>query len=131
METVFENAPKKKRPRFGPCYQMEISFLNDDSKKIFLSRLDRAKNSLSSSGSHNVDNYRLLLSLLDHFEEEPGRDSDVPPTTISPAQRNLMLKHSGNSANDMHALVHCTVCVSGWMYMCTGMVLSLCFYNNF
>ena len=43
---------------------MEIGFLNDDSKKWFLSRLDRAKNSLFSSGSHNGDNYRLLCRCL-------------------------------------------------------------------
>ena len=70
MATVFESAPKKKRPRMGPRYQIEISFPNEDLKKTFLSRLDKARSSLSSSGSRNVDNYRLLSSLLDHFEEE-------------------------------------------------------------
>ena len=91
MAIVFENAPKKKCPRrsrLGPRYQMEIIFPNEDLKKTFLSRLDRASwSSLSSSGSRNVDNYRLLLSLLDHFKEEAGLDSDVVPSTTSPAQR--------------------------------------------
>ena len=60
---------------------MRISFPNEDLKKTFLSRLDRAKSSLSPSGLRNVDNYRLLSSLLDHFEEEAGLDSDFVPST--------------------------------------------------
>ena len=87
MATVFENAPKKKRPRLGLHYQIEISFPNEDLKKTFLCHLNRVCSSLSSSGLHNVDNYRLLSSLLDHFEEEAGLDSDVVPSTTSPAQR--------------------------------------------
>ena len=114
MATVFYNAPKKKRPRrprLGPRYQMEISFPNEDLKKTFLSCLDRAKNSLSSSGSRNIDNYRLLLSLLDHFKEEAGLDSDVVPSTTSPAQRKPVLKHSGNGGSDVYEMVYCNVCV--------------------
>ena len=51
---------------------MEISLPNEDPKKTFLSRLDSFKSLLFSSGSCNVDNYRLLSSLLDHFKEEVG-----------------------------------------------------------
>ena len=49
MDTVFESAPKKKRPRLGPRYQMEISFPNEDVKKTFLSRSDKARSLLSLS----------------------------------------------------------------------------------
>ena len=72
--------------------------------------MDRARSLLSSSGSHNVDKYRLLSSLLDHFKEEAGLDSDVVPSTTSPAQRKPMLKHSGNGCSDVHAMVYCNVC---------------------
>ena len=122
MATVFENAPKKKRPILGPRYQMEISFPNEDPKKTFLSHLDRARSSLSSSGSCNIDNYRLLLSLLDHFKEDSGLDSDVVPSTTSPAQRKPILKHSGNGCSDVHTMVYCNVCVTSCMcvyfYVC-------------
>ena len=113
MATVYENALKKRprRPRLGPCYQMEISFPNEDMKKTFLSLLDRSRSSLYSSGSRNVDNYRLLLSLFDHFKEEAGLDSDVIPSTTSPAQRKPMLKHSGNGGSDVYEMVYCNVCV--------------------
>ena len=100
MATVFESAPKKKRPRMGPSYQMEISFPKEDLKKTFLSRLDNARSSLSSSGSRNVDNYRLLSSLLDHFEE-------ALPSTTSPAQRKPILKQSGNGGGYVYAMVYC------------------------
>ena len=122
MATVFESAPKKKRPRMGPRYQMEISFPNEDLKKTFLSRLDKARSSLSSSGSRNVDNYRLLSSLLDHFEEEAGLDSIVVPSTTSPAQRKPILKHSGNGGGYVYAMVYCNVyvtsCMCVYFYAC-------------
>ena len=118
MATVFESALKKKRPRMGPRYQMEISFPNEDLKKTFLSRLDKARSSLSSSGSRNVDNYKLLLSLLDHFEEEAGLDSIVVPSTTSPAQRKPILKHSGNGGSDVYAMVYCNVYVTSCMFAC-------------
>ena len=128
MATVFENAPNKKRPkrpRLGPRYQMEINFPNEDLKKTFLSCLDRGRSSLSSSGSRNVDNYRLLVSLLDHFKEEAGLDSDVVPSTTSPAQRKPMLKHSGNCGSDVYEMVYCNVCLTDCMcvYVC---VLCIC-----
>ena len=121
MATFFENAPKK-RPRLGPHYQIEISFPNEDLKKTFLCHLNRASSSLSSSGLHNVDNYRLLSSLPDHFEEEAGLDSDVVPSTTSPAQRKPMLKHSSNGGSDVYAMVYYNVCVTSCMcfyvYVC-------------
>ena len=96
MATVFKNALKKKHLKLGPHYQMEISFPNEDLKKTFFSRLDRARSSLSSSGLRNLDNYRLLSLMLDHSEKEAGLDSDIVSSTTSPAQRKPMLKHSGN-----------------------------------
>ena len=74
MATFFENTQKKRprRPIGSPLSNGNFFFSNEDLKKTFLSRLDRARSSLSSSGSRNVDNYRLLLSLLDHFKEEAG-----------------------------------------------------------
>ena len=83
-----------------------------------------------------IFNYRLLLSLLDHFKEEAGLDSDVVPSTTSPAQRKPMLKHSGNGGSDVYEMVYCNVCVTGCMcvYVCVlCMLVCLCFsiiYNN-
>ncbi len=71
------NVPKTKRPRLGFRYQMEMNFTDAESKKVFLTRLDRAKSSLSPSGLRNVENYKLISSLLDRFEEEMGLDSNV------------------------------------------------------
>ncbi len=55
---------------------------------INITRLDRAKSSLSSGGLRNVDNYKLISSLLDRFEEEMGLDSnhvhDGVPINIPP-----------------------------------------------
>ena len=63
-----ENAPRKKHPRQGPCYQMEVNFPNEDSKKQFMSRLDKAKRLLSFDGLRVVDNFRLLPLMLNYFE---------------------------------------------------------------
>ncbi len=64
---------------------------------INITRLDRAKSSLSSGGLRNVDNYKLISSLLDRFEEEMGLDSNHVhhgvPINIPPPRP--MLKHSG------------------------------------
>ena len=70
LEYSEEEAPKK--ANWVPAIKWKLIFSNEDLKKTFLSHLDRARSSLSSSGSRNVDNYRLLLSLLDHLKEEAG-----------------------------------------------------------
>ena len=100
-----------------PAIKWKLVFTNEDLKKTFSSCLDKARSS-SSSGSRNVDNYRLLSSLLDHFEEEAGLDSDVLPSTTSPAQRKPMLKHSGNGGGYVYAMVYCNVCVTSCMCVC-------------
>ena len=117
LEWSEEEAPKK--ANCVPAIKWKLIFSNKDLKKTFLSRLDRARSSLSSSESRNVDNYRLLLSLLDHFKEEAGLDSDVVPSTTSPAQRKPMLKHSGISGSDVYEMVYCNVCV--WLVACVFM----------
>ena len=79
MAIVFENALKKKHPRLGPRYEMEISFPDDDSKKRFLSRLDRAKSSLKSTKIHLyycIKNYGgssdllhvNILNIVEHYQ---------------------------------------------------------------
>ncbi len=101
LKMATNNVPKTKHPRLGFRYQMEVNFTDEESKKVFLTCLDKAKSSLSSSGLRNVDNYKLITSLLDRFEEEMGLDSNgihgsVP---IIPPPRP-MLKHSGKLWNN-------------------------------
>ena len=50
-----------------------------------------------------------------------GLDSDVVPSTTSPAQRKPMLKRSDNGGSDVYEMVYCSVCVTGCMC-----VLCLC-----
>ena len=95
-----DNVAKKKRPRSGFRFQMELTFDDQDSKKIFLSRLDKAKGLLSSStGSRNVDNFALLSSLLDVFEGKFGGDGAQSAGSLPDAMpanpKTAMLKHSG------------------------------------
>ena len=100
MNRDIMNDPKKKRCRLGPRYQMEINFADEDQKKVFLSRLDSARGLLSSCGSRGVDNYKLLSTLLDHFEAEHNRVADVgevAPSASIPRQKRPMLNHSGIS----------------------------------
>ena len=97
-----ESAPRKKRSRLGARFQLEINFPDEESKKQFLSRLDRAKNATSSDGCPKVDNYSLLSMLLDRFEEADST-GDAALVTTSPAENRSMLKHSGNV---LHFLVY-------------------------
>ena len=60
-----ESVPRRKRPRLGSRFQMEVNFPDDDSKKKFLGRLEKAKGLLFSAESHIVvDNFRLLSTIL-------------------------------------------------------------------
>ena len=68
LECSEEEAPKK--ANWVAAIKWKLIFSNEDLKKTLFSHLDRARSSLSSSGLRNVDNYRLLLSLLNHFKEE-------------------------------------------------------------
>ena len=82
---------------------MEVNFPDDDSKKKFLGRLEKAKGLLSSGESHVVvDNFRLLSSMLDHFEEAVedgagavGGGAAAGNTTAVPMPSNMILKDSG------------------------------------
>ena len=90
-----ENAPRKRRPRQGPRYQMKVNFPGEDSKKQFTSRLDKAKSLLSFNGSRIVDNFRLLSSMLDYFEQAvQDVGHDAVPTTVQ--KQKLILKNSGS-----------------------------------
>ena len=84
--------PKKKRQRLGPRFQMEINFADEEQKKSFLSRLDNVKQSLLAGSSRAVDNYKLLSTLLDHFDED--RVEEVPSASVT---KKPLLKHSGIS----------------------------------
>ena len=96
-----ESGPRKKRSRLGARFQLEINFPDDDSKKVFLSRLDKARNVTTSDGCPKVDNYSLLSKLLDQFEEARGT-GDAAPVTSNTAtadttpEKRSMLKYSGN-----------------------------------
>ena len=67
-----ESGPRKKRLRLGARFQLEINFPDEDSKKRFLDRLDRAKSATSSDSCSKLDNYSLLSKLLDRYEEAAG-----------------------------------------------------------
>ena len=96
-----ESGPRKKRSRLGARFQMEINFPDDESKKQFLSRLDKARNAATTSDScPKVDNYCLLSMLLDRFEEARGTGDAAPVTSNTTtagatAENRSMLKHSG------------------------------------
>ena len=85
--------PKKKRQRLGPRFQMEINFSDEGQKKGFLNHLDNARHSLSAGSSRAVDNYKLLSTLLDHFDQDCVDVNDEAPSTSS--RKKPLLKHSG------------------------------------
>ena len=85
------NDPRKKHPRLGARYQMEIKFPSDESKKDFLSRLERAKSLLSSRQKHNVNKFSLLASLLVHLlesEQDCSSSADNASVPVQPMMRN-------------------------------------------
>ena len=84
---------KKKRQRLEPRFQMEINFSDEDQNNGFLSRLDNARHLLSAGSSRAVDNYKLLSTLLDHFDEDRVDVDDEAPSTSS--RKTPLLKHSG------------------------------------
>lgn len=70
--------PRRKRPRHGVRYQMELIFDNDEGKFSFLSRLDSAKRRLATlSGRKTLDHRELLSALLDIIEGGCGQDTDA------------------------------------------------------
>ena len=93
-------APKKKRPRVGSHYQLEINFPDEEARQDFMSRLDKAKQWLSrssSSSSRHIGNYGLMISLLDRLDKEMSDEcsssSSHAPHASIPVKP--MLKSSG------------------------------------
>ena len=48
-------APKKKHPRLGVRFQMELNFSSNDEKDNFLTRLEQVKHYFSSRSSQSLD----------------------------------------------------------------------------
>ena len=65
------NEQRKKRARLGFRYAMELNFAGEESKKVFLSRVESAKPRLAPRGSPLLDSRELLSSLLDMAEATP------------------------------------------------------------
>ena len=63
-------APKKKCPRLGVRFQMELDFSSNDEKDSFLTRLEKVKHYFSSRSSRSLDNRELLQCLLDLVNDE-------------------------------------------------------------
>ncbi len=90
---------KKKRPRQGSRFQMEFSFPDDDSKKVFLNRLDSAKRlfkaKMKKRSIDNIDLISCLLDLVDADEQpidSPSENAEIPANSLRP-----MLKNSGKT----------------------------------
>ena len=74
---------------------MEVNFPDEDWKKQFISCLDKAKSLMSFDGSRVLDNFRLLSSILDYFEQAvQDVGHDAVPTTVQ--KQKLILKNSGS-----------------------------------
>ena len=82
---------RKKRPRLGPRYQMEVSFTDESTKQRLLQRLDKVRRSLGS----NVGNYELLSSLLDNYDDG-SRTSGIGTGNDNPPSKKPILSCSGN-----------------------------------
>ena len=96
MATNFEIcAPKKKRPRLGTRYQMELAFSNKYSKKEFLLRLDRVKRAFVAKQQRSIDNVELMNSLLDLVESGSGSSQEHLSNKNVSKSAKSMLKSSG------------------------------------
>lgn len=103
MATI-SDAHRRKWLRSGPRYQMEVNFPDDDSKKLFLGRLERVKAKLSYPSSRYLDNFQLLSAMLDFYEsssvvEVEGQDDDASTAAPQPTKASI-LKNSGK----LHAI---------------------------
>ena len=92
-----ETLAKKKRPRQGSRFQMEFSFPDDDSKKVFLNRLYSAKRLFKAKMKRSIDNIDLILYLLDLVDAEQPIDSPSENTEIPANSTRPMLKNSGKT----------------------------------
>ena len=71
-----ETLAKKKRPRQGSRFQMEFSFPDDGSKKVFMNRLDSSKRLFKAKiKKRSIDNIDLISYLLDLVDVEQPIDS--------------------------------------------------------
>ena len=91
------DTPRRKRPRIGVRYQMELNFTTSEEKQTFLERLDRAKRRLSP-GSRSYDNRELLVHLLSLVEDDSDRSSAATQTgsETSKDHPKPILECSGN-----------------------------------
>lgn len=52
--------PKKRRVRHGDCYQIELNFSTEDTKKIFFRQLERIKLAVLLKKPQLLNNHELL-----------------------------------------------------------------------
>ena len=86
-DTMADDTPRRKRARTGARYQIELNFLTNEDKKIFINRMDRAKKKLSGS-SWPLDNRELLTALLDLLED----GSDDGDVTVHQTNKDRFVK---------------------------------------
>ena len=68
----------------GPRFQFEIQLPSQESKANFSAVLDEAKRLMTPPGQRKLDNYRLLMSLIDLAKQRlppltQALESDLPP----------------------------------------------------
>ena len=68
----------------GPRFQFEIQLPSQESKASFSAVLDEAKRLMTPPGQRKLDNYRLLMSLIDLAKQRlppltQALESDLPP----------------------------------------------------
>ena len=68
----------------GPRFQFEIQLPSQESKASFSAVLDEAKRLMTPPGQRKLDNYRLLMSLIDLAKQRlqpltQSLESDLPP----------------------------------------------------
>ena len=71
----------------GPRFQFEIQLPSQESKAGYSTVLDGAKRLMTPSGQRKLDNYRLLMSLIDLAKQRlppltrptQALESDLPP----------------------------------------------------
>ena len=81
------DTPRRKRTRTGARYQIELNFLTNEDKKMFINRMEKAKKKLSES-SRPLDNRELLTALLDLLEDRSD-DGDV---TVHQTNKDRIVK---------------------------------------
>ena len=72
----------------GPRFQFEIQLPSQESKASFSTVLDEAKRLMTPPGQRKLDNYHLLMSLIDLAKQRlppltQALESDLPPRQLS------------------------------------------------